>query len=54
MNAALQIITPNQMRGQITALFLFVFNIIGFGIRADRCCAVHRLRFLCRELNQNK
>jgi len=32
LNAALQIITPNQMRGQITALFLFVFNIVGFGI----------------------
>jgi MFS family permease len=30
-NAALQIITPNQMRGQVTALFLFVFNVIGFG-----------------------
>ena len=33
-NAALQIITPNQMRGQVTALFLFVFNIIGFGLGA--------------------
>jgi len=32
LNAALQIITPNQMRGQITALFLFVFNVIGFGL----------------------
>jgi hypothetical protein len=32
MNAALQIITPNQMRSQITALFLFVFSIIGFGL----------------------
>jgi len=32
LNAALQIITPNQMRGQITALFLFVFNVIGVGI----------------------
>ncbi len=31
LNAALQITTPNQMRGQVTALFLFVFNIIGFG-----------------------
>ncbi|HKV38966.1 MAG TPA: MFS transporter [Blastocatellia bacterium] len=31
INAALQVITPNQMRGQITALFLFVFNVIGFG-----------------------
>jgi len=32
MNAAIQIITPNQMRGQVTALFLFVFNVVGFGI----------------------
>jgi MFS family permease len=31
-NAALQIITPNQMRGQVTALFLFVFNVVGFGL----------------------
>ncbi len=31
MNAALQVITPNEMRGQITALFLFVFNVVGFG-----------------------
>jgi MFS family permease len=33
-NAALQVITPGEMRGQITALFLFVFNIIGFGLGA--------------------
>jgi MFS family permease len=32
LNAALQVITPNQMRGQITALFLFIFNVIGFGL----------------------
>ena len=31
MNAALQIITPNQMRGQVTAIFLFIFNVIGSG-----------------------
>ena len=31
-NAALQVITPNQMRGQVTALYLFVFNLIGFGL----------------------
>jgi hypothetical protein len=31
-NAALQIITPNQMRGQVTALFLLIFNVIGFGL----------------------
>jgi hypothetical protein len=33
-NAALQIVTPGEMRGQITALFLFVFNIVGFGLGA--------------------
>jgi hypothetical protein len=32
LNAALQIVTPNQMRGQVTALFLFVYNVIGFGL----------------------
>lgn len=32
LNASLQVITPNQMRGQITALFLFVFNVIGFAL----------------------
>ena len=32
MNAALQIVTPNQMRGQVTALFLFVYNVIGIGL----------------------
>lgn len=30
-NAALQVITPNQMRGQITALWLFLFNFVGYG-----------------------
>ena len=29
--AALQVITPNQMRAQISALYLFVANIIGLG-----------------------
>jgi len=31
-NAALQIVTPNRMRGQVTALYLFAFNVIGFGL----------------------
>jgi len=31
-NAALQIVTPNQMRGQIRALFQLVFNFVGFAI----------------------
>lgn len=34
VNAALQVITPNQMRGQITALFLLVFNLLGAGLGA--------------------
>jgi MFS family permease len=30
-NAALQVITPNEMRGQVTALWLFLFNFVGYG-----------------------
>jgi MFS family permease len=32
INAAVQSITPNQMRGQVTALWLFVFNAVGYGL----------------------
>jgi MFS family permease len=31
-NAALQIVTPNQMRGQIRALFQLVFNLVGYAL----------------------
>ncbi|HEX7416768.1 MAG TPA: MFS transporter [Steroidobacteraceae bacterium] len=31
-NAALQIITPNEMRGQVRAAFQFVFNVIGYAL----------------------
>jgi MFS family permease len=31
-NAALQVIVPNEMRGQVTALFLCIFTLIGFGV----------------------
>jgi MFS family permease len=31
-NAALQSVTPNEMRGQVTAIFLFIFNLVGYGI----------------------
>jgi MFS family permease len=31
-NAALQTIVPNEMRGQVTAMFLFLFTMIGIGI----------------------
>lgn len=30
--AALQLVTPNQMRGQVIAMFSFVVNIVGMGI----------------------
>jgi MFS family permease len=31
-NAALQSVTPNEMRGQVTALYLFIFSVVGGGI----------------------
>jgi MFS family permease len=30
-NAAIQIVTPNQMRGQISALYLFSISVVGGG-----------------------
>jgi MFS family permease len=32
INAAMQIVTPNEMRGQVTALYLFIFNVFGTGL----------------------
>lgn len=31
-SAAMQILTPNQMRAQISALFLLISNLIGLGL----------------------
>ncbi len=31
-NAALQVVTPNEMRGQVTALLIFTINIFGYGL----------------------
>jgi MFS family permease len=31
-NAALQIVTPSRMRGQVTALYLFLYSVIGMGV----------------------
>lgn len=31
-NAAIQSVTPNRMRGQMTFLFLFIMNVIGMGL----------------------
>ena len=30
-NAAFQVITPNQIRGQVTALYILIINVLGFG-----------------------
>ncbi len=30
--AALQLITPNAMRGQVSAVYLFVVNLVGIGL----------------------
>jgi MFS family permease len=34
INAAIQTVTPNEMRGQVTALYLFIFNLFGSGLGA--------------------
>lgn len=31
-NAAFQVITPNQIRGQVTAIYIFILNVVGFGL----------------------
>jgi len=31
-NAAIQVVTPGRMKGQVTAVILFGFNIIGYGL----------------------
>jgi len=31
-NAALQMIVPNEMRGQVRAIYQFVFNVVGYGL----------------------
>jgi len=31
-NAAIQVVTPNEMRGQISALAIFIINVLGYGI----------------------
>ena len=31
-NAALQIVTPNEMRGQVRAAYQFIFNVVGYAL----------------------
>lgn len=38
--AALQLTTPNQFRGQISAIFLFFYNIVGIGVGATMIAAI--------------
>jgi MFS family permease len=44
-NAALQVIVPNEMRGQITALFLFCFTMIGLAIAPTLVAALTQYVF---------
>jgi MFS family permease len=32
LNAVLQIVSPNRIRGQVTALYLFIFTVVGQGL----------------------
>jgi MFS family permease len=31
-NAALQLVTPGRLRGRVTALYIFMFTVVGFGV----------------------
>ncbi len=31
-NAAIQVVTPNEMRGQFSALAIFIINVLGYGL----------------------
>jgi len=31
-NAAIQVVTPNEMRGQFSALAIFIINVLGYGV----------------------
>jgi len=42
-NAALQTVTPNEMRGQVTALYLFMFTVVGGGMGATFLTLVSHL-----------
>jgi len=42
-NTALQRVTPNQMRGQVTALYLFMFTVIGGGLGSPMIIMVEKL-----------
>jgi MFS family permease len=44
-NAALQVIIPNEMRGQITALFLFGFMLLGYGVAPTLVAALTQYVF---------
>ena len=46
----MQSVTPNEMRGQVTALYLFVFAVIGTGLRPDLHRADHQLCYRRQDL----
>lgn len=45
LNAAMQSVAPNQMRGQITAVYLFIFSVVGTGIGPTVVAAITNFVF---------
>jgi len=44
-NAAVQTVTPNHLRGQVTFLFLFLMNVVGMGLGPLIVAAITQLGF---------
>ena len=47
--AALQQVAPNEMRAQISAMYLFVVNLVGLGVGPTACRPRHGPRFSRRQ-----
>jgi MFS family permease len=49
-NAALQIVTPNRMRGQVTALYMFLFSVVSTGVGPTLVASITQLVLESEEL----
>jgi MFS family permease len=49
-NAALQIVTPNRMRGQVTALYMFLFSVVSTGVGPTVVASITQLVLESEEL----
>jgi MFS family permease len=52
-NAAVQTVTPNRLRGQMTFLFLFIMNVIGMGLGPMVVGALNQYVFGEEEIRQS-